>query len=134
LPWREPRGETQDQEDEDAVSSWESAGVSFAGVGEVEGVGEGGKGGRCDVFVEVSVEGGEGLYRWVKRRGDGEWEDTDVWHTEEKEPGLASTVLVKAADYKGGLQDVAEMMGKEEVAEYNCLEVEYFIIRTGLVS
>ncbi|KAK0626986.1 meiosis protein SPO22/ZIP4 like-domain-containing protein [Immersiella caudata] len=51
---------------------------------------------------------------------------------EEKEPRLASSVLAKAADYKGLLQDGAGKMTKEEIAECNCFEVEYFIIRTGL--
>ncbi|KAK0652121.1 meiosis protein SPO22/ZIP4 like-domain-containing protein [Cercophora newfieldiana] len=51
---------------------------------------------------------------------------------EEKEPGLATTLLLKAAEFKGVLQDMGGAMGRDEVAECNCLEVEYFIIRTGL--
>ena len=53
---------------------------------------------------------------------------------EEKESNLATTVLQKAADYKSSLQDLGPKMATDEIAEYNCLEVEYFILRTGLVS
>ena len=47
---------------------------------------------------------------------------------------LATSVLQKAADYKSCLQDVVSTLPKEEVDECNCLEVEYFIIRTALVG
>lgn len=41
------------------------------------------------------------------------------------------------ADYKGVLQDLQDGGGEldeEEVKERNCLEMEYFILRTALVS
>jgi hypothetical protein len=39
-----------------------------------------------------------------------------------------------AADYKGWLQDMVGGLPEEEVRECRCLEVEYFIMRTALVS
>ncbi|KAA8629884.1 hypothetical protein SMACR_04082 [Sordaria macrospora] len=51
---------------------------------------------------------------------------------ESSEFELATEVLQKAADYKSSLQDLASALPKEEVDEYNCLEVEYFITRTAL--
>ncbi|KAJ4405152.1 sporulation-specific protein 22 [Neurospora sp. IMI 360204] len=51
---------------------------------------------------------------------------------ESSEFELATAVLQKAADYKSSLQDLASALPKEELDECNCLEVEYFIIRTAL--
>lgn len=51
---------------------------------------------------------------------------------ESSEFELATGVLQKAADYKSRLQDLVPTLPKEEVDECNCLEVEYFIMRTAL--
>lgn len=39
-----------------------------------------------------------------------------------------------AADYKVWLQNMVEGLPDEEVKECRCLEMEYFIMRTALVS
>lgn len=48
------------------------------------------------------------------------------------ESELATPILMKAAEYKGTLQDLAPSLVEEDVDEANCLEVEYFIVRTAL--
>lgn len=50
---------------------------------------------------------------------------------------LATSVLQKVGDYKGLLQEGGggrEGVAPEEVEEGNCLDVEYFVVRTALVS
>ena len=47
---------------------------------------------------------------------------------------LVKPVMEMASDFKSCLQDLAPRLEKEEIKECNCLEVEYFIIRTALVS
>ncbi|KAK0706965.1 meiosis protein SPO22/ZIP4 like-domain-containing protein [Lasiosphaeria miniovina] len=47
-------------------------------------------------------------------------------------PALATLVLQKAADYKGCLQDLAPRLPKDDADACNCLEIEYFIVRTAL--
>ncbi|KAK0704841.1 meiosis protein SPO22/ZIP4 like-domain-containing protein [Lasiosphaeris hirsuta] len=48
------------------------------------------------------------------------------------ESELATPILTKAAEYKGVLQDLTPRLAQEDVDEANCLEVEYFIVRTAL--
>ncbi|KAK4166205.1 meiosis protein SPO22/ZIP4 like-domain-containing protein [Cladorrhinum sp. PSN259] len=52
----------------------------------------------------------------------------------EKETKLAGMVLQMVADHKGALQDLRGFGGlsEGEVKEENCLEMEYFILRTAL--
>lgn len=60
----------------------------------------------------------------------------DLW----KEAGdlrLATSVLQKVGDYKGLLNEGGggrEGMTPEEIQEGRCLDVEYFVVRTALVS
>lgn len=51
-----------------------------------------------------------------------------------KELELAVPVFQKATDYKGALQDLIPHLSQAEIDEENCLEAEYFILRTALVS
>lgn len=60
--------------------------------------------------------------------------DAEWLPLESSEFELATGVLQKAADYKSCLQDLVPTLPKEEVDECNCLEVEYFIMRTALVG
>ncbi|KAK0634593.1 meiosis protein SPO22/ZIP4 like-domain-containing protein [Bombardia bombarda] len=48
------------------------------------------------------------------------------------EPALATALLQTAADYKAQLQNIASSLPSDEMNEYNCLEVEYFTVRTAL--
>ena len=47
---------------------------------------------------------------------------------------LAGKVVQTTTDYKGWLQTMAKGLPEEEVRECQCLEVEYFTMRTALVS
>ena len=53
-----------------------------------------------------------------------------------KELGAATALMEVVADYKGVLQGLEEgkRLGEEEMGEGRCLEVEYFLLRAGIVS
>ena len=51
-----------------------------------------------------------------------------------KETSMATGLLQKAADFKGSLQDLSTVLTEDDVEECTRLEVEYFILRTALVS
>ena len=46
---------------------------------------------------------------------------------------LAAPVMQLAADHKAWLHEMAKSLPEEEARECQCLEVEYFIMRTAMV-
>ncbi len=53
--------------------------------------------------------------------------------TDAGEAKLAAPVMQLAADHKAWLHEMAKGLPEEEARECQCLEVEYFIMRTAMV-